>query len=150
MRTQTQPSPSTSTSSAAEILFTFRPPRLLAFSKALLALCLFLLAPRLACASEAFTGQWVGSYTNSVGESGNDSLFLTETPDGRLSGKWTGTIPISGRRINANTAQLRAGTAKRSYQITLVIQGNTMTLKYVATRLDSAGAYEGVAKLRRQ
>lgn len=50
-----------------------------------------------------------------------------------------------GRRINANTVQLRAGTATHSYQCTAVVRGNSMSMKYVATRLDRPGAYEGVS-----
>lgn len=113
------------------------------------ALVLLLLTPLVASAQESVTGQWAGTYTNSLGQRGNDSIVLSEG-GGRLAGTWTGNIPVSGRRVNANTVQLRARTATRSYQMTAVVRGNQMVLKYVATRLDSPGAYEGVATFTRR
>ncbi|MBS0659575.1 MAG: hypothetical protein JSR82_15135 [Verrucomicrobia bacterium] len=115
----------------------------------LFALLLLLLTPLAASAQESVTGQWAGTYTNSLGQRGHDSLYLTEG-GGRLTGTWTGNIPVAGRRVNANTIQLRGRTATRSYQMTAVVRGNQMTLKYVATRLDAAGAYEGVCTFTRR
>lgn len=96
-----------------------------------------------------FLGSWAGTYHNSTGQSGNDSLVLDETVNGALSGTWSGNIPVRGHRINANTAQLRGSTATRSYQITVTVGRNGMNFEYIATRLDSKGSYNRSVQFHR-
>ena len=93
-------------------------------------------------------GEWHGTYPNSVGGEGESHLPLQEDSKGNLRGTWDGT-PVRGERINGNAIELRARTEKRSYQITGTREGRTMVLRYLVARLDSAGVYDGTAKLRR-
>ena len=116
----------------------------------LLTLCVWFLAAQLASAADGFAGRWIGTYANSTGETGRDSLVVTEGPNGELRAVWTGNINLAGRRTNATSAQLSGRTAKRSYQITATVRGNAMTMQYLATRLDSSGTYSGAVSLRRQ
>jgi len=94
-------------------------------------------------------GGWRGHYTNSLGEEGASSLTLEEDSHGNLRGTWDG-ISVRGERINGNAIELRARTAKRSYQITGTREGRSMVLRYLVARLDSSGVYDGTAKLRRE
>jgi len=93
-------------------------------------------------------GEWRGHYQNSTGGEGDSKLFLHEDSGGHLHGTWDGT-PVRGRRISGDSIELRARTAKRSYQITGTREGRTMVLKYLVTRLDSSGTYDGSARLHR-
>ena len=94
-------------------------------------------------------GEWTGHYSNSVGEKGETSLSLREREDGTLRGTWDG-VEVRGRRVNQDTIELRGETATRSYQITGTRDGRAMELKYIATRLNSSGTYEGNARLHRR
>jgi hypothetical protein len=95
--------------------------------------------------SSKWSGNWQGRWENSVGESGDDSLALAEDSNGNLTGTWSGNVPVSGKKVDANTAHLGAHTSNRSYDIALTLNQGTMTLKYVAKRLDSQGSYKGTA-----
>jgi hypothetical protein len=94
-------------------------------------------------------GEWRGHYTNSLGGEGESSLTLHEDSKGNLRGMWDST-PVTGERINGNSIELRARTAKRSYQVTGTREGRVMVLRYLVARLDSTGVYDGTAKLHRQ
>jgi hypothetical protein len=94
-------------------------------------------------------GEWRSHYTNSVGDEGKSALSLHEDSHGNLSGTWDG-IPVRGDRINGNAIELRGRNDKRSYQITGTREGRVMILRYLVTRLDSSGVYDGTAKLRRE
>lgn len=94
-------------------------------------------------------GEWRGHYTNSVGGEGESALSLREDYQGNLSGTWDGTS-VRGDRINGNAFELRARNEKRSYQITGTREGRVMVLRYLVTRLDSSGVYDGTARLHRQ
>ncbi len=52
---------------------------------------------------------------------------------------------MSGRAAGANSAVLQGTTETRSYQITLSLKGNGLTMQYAATMLDSVGRYTGQA-----
>ena len=97
-----------------------------------------------------FAGQWYGRWSNSVGESGDDSLVLKEDQSGNISGVWTGNVPVSGRRINGYTLELQGSTATRFYQMTVTAAGTEITMQYTATRLNSSGSYSGTARLFRR
>jgi hypothetical protein len=109
-------------------------------------------AVSLTCAQDkvSFAGKWKGEWKNSAGETGRDTLALREDSDGSLSGKWTGDVALTGRRVNRNTLELRGATRTRSYQLTATVQGGVMTLKYLVTRLDAEGAYDGESILQRE
>jgi len=89
----------------------------------------------------------VGIWENSTGQKGKDSLELTEDAEGNLSGTWSGDVKVSGKRIDAGNARLTGSTATRSYQFTATRENGTVSLKYVAKRLDSWGTYEGKSTL---
>jgi hypothetical protein len=107
-------------------------------------------APRSAPSVPSVSGMWTGFWMNSVGEKQKDSLQLEEKTDGTISGTWSGSIRISGRRINATTLEFSGRTATRDYQVTVTLQGAVMTLDYVAKRLDAAGSYNGKSTLTRE
>lgn len=116
-----------------------------ALRSGLIALAILVLTHTAVSARDAksFAGRWVGHWSNSLGERGDDSLVLREDADGNISGIWTNEVHVSGQRINRNTIELTGQTSARSYQITATIEGGVMTLKYIATRLDSDGSYQG-------
>lgn len=91
-------------------------------------------------------GKWSGPWTNSLGEKGVSTLKLSEDSAGKLRGIWDG-IEVSGKRTDRNTIELQGKTKTRSYQVTGTITDGTMTLKYVATRLDADGSYDGQSTL---
>lgn len=97
----------------------------------------------------SFAGRWTGYWENSTGERGQDTLELNEDPDGHLTGTWTGTVPVSGRRTDERTAELHGRTDTRAYRIVVTAHGDGLTLRYTARRLDSSGEYEGESRLRR-
>lgn len=97
----------------------------------------------------SFAGKWSGPWSNSLGEEGESSLKLAEDADGKLSGVWDG-VQVKGERINKNTIELRGKNAKRSYQLTCTVSEGKMQVKYVVTRLDSEGSYDGKATLTKE
>ena len=93
-------------------------------------------------------GEWRGHYQNSTGGEGASTLTLREDAEGHLRGSWDG-VSVRGRRISGDSIELRGRTEKRSYQITGTREGRAMVLKYLTTRLDSKGSYDGSARLHR-
>jgi hypothetical protein len=113
----------------------------------LLAVCLS--TPAFAQRYASFAGRWTGTFENSLGERGQDSLDLSEDQDGNLTGMWTGNVRISGKRIDDATAELHGRTDTRGYRIFLTARRDELTLKYTARRLNSSGEYEGEARFTR-
>jgi len=97
----------------------------------------------------AFAGKWTGYWQNDAGEKGEDSLELSEDQDGHLTGTWTGTVQVSGRRTDERTAELHGRTDTRAYRIVVTAHRDGLTLKYTARRLDSSGEYGGESRLTR-
>jgi hypothetical protein len=93
-------------------------------------------------------GLWKGPWQNSCGQSGQDSLDLTEDANGNFEGLWTGEVKVQGRRLDASSAQLWAKTPTRDYHLTAALNQGVVTLSYVAKRLDASGSYEGKALLK--
>jgi hypothetical protein len=100
-------------------------------------------------AGPSVAGTWTGTWTNSLGERGNDSLVLEEKAGGVISGTWSGSVPVSGKRLTATTLELSGHTATRAYQMKATLEAGVMTLRYVARRLNAAGSYEGTSTLTR-
>jgi hypothetical protein len=94
-------------------------------------------------------GMWEGDFSNSLGEKGKSILELLDDEGGRLSGTWD-KVALKGRRVNANTVELEGKNASRSYQMTGTLSGDTLTLRYLVTRLNASGSYEGKARLVRK
>jgi len=94
-----------------------------------------------------WNGNWVGIWENSTGQKGKDSLELTQDAEGNLSGTWSGDVKVSGKPIDEGNARLVGRNAMRSYEFTATRENGTVHLKYVATRLDSGGSYEGKSTL---
>lgn len=107
-------------------------------------------APPAAPARAALTGSWKGTWTNSVGEKGPDSLVIEEAPDGTLAGTWSGNLRVAGRRVDATTLELTGRTSSRAYDVQGTLADGVLTLRYVAKRLDGRGSYEGTSALRRE
>lgn len=97
----------------------------------------------------SWAGTWEGTWENSVQERGKDTLELTEDAQGNLQGTWTGSVPLQGRRLNAQQASLEGRTARRAYQFEASLVDGVLTLKYTAQRLDGQGSYTGTSIFRR-
>jgi hypothetical protein len=96
-----------------------------------------------------FGGRWTGRWTNSVGETGDDTLDLVEDSARNLRGTWSGNVDVAGRQTDAASLALHARTKTRDYQITGSLRGEVLTMKYVATRLDQPGSYAGQSTFSR-
>jgi hypothetical protein len=108
-----------------------------------------LFSPAFAQRGDRIAGYWRGRWTNSGGETGRDTLALTELRNGRLRGVWTDIVEVSGQRHGPDSASLTGKTSKRSYEIDLVVSGgNTMQLNYVARNLQNGATYSGQSTLR--
>ena len=95
------------------------------------------------------TEKWAGTWTNSLGESGVDTLEITDDGSGNIKGVWSGNIVVTGQWLDKTTLKLSGRTATRDYQIKGTLQGNTLLLSYVATRLNTSGTYTGEEILTR-
>lgn len=93
-------------------------------------------------------GKWSGPWSNSLGEKGESSLKLGEDADGLIAGTWDG-VKVQGKRINRNTVELRGKNETRSYQLTCTVTDGRMQMRYVVTRLNMEGSYDGKATLTR-
>lgn len=98
----------------------------------------------------SLTGRWAGSWSNSVGESGADSLLLQEDGSGNLSGTWSGNIPVQGRRLSASEIELRGANGRRNFTIRGSLEGGQLVLRYTARRLDAPGSYTGESRFQRR
>ncbi len=96
------------------------------------------------------SGRWTGSWSNELGDKGVDAIELAEDQAGNISGLWSGTISVSGKRVNQDTIELSGQTPMRSYQATATVLGGQMTLTYIVTRLDEGGSYQGTSTLSRK
>jgi len=96
-----------------------------------------------------FAGKWTGEWSNSLGESGNDSLVLSEEANGNLSGLWSNEVTVSGQLTGSDTASLVGQTATRDYRIRARVEGDRMTLTYSAARLNAEGSYNGESRFTR-
>lgn len=102
-----------------------------------------------ATAPASFGGRWAGTWTNSVGESGPDTLTLREDASGNLSGVWSGYVEVHGRRLSPTSLELRGSTANRAFTIRGQLVGGELVLRYTARRLDGQGSYEGESRFQR-
>jgi hypothetical protein len=94
-------------------------------------------------------GYWTGTWNNSLGQSGTETLRIADSRNGSFTGVWSGATAISGRWLTNNTFQFNAFTPTRTYQVQGSVQGLAMSLTYTATPLDSTGSYTGQEKLNR-
>lgn len=96
------------------------------------------------------SGEWIGTWSNSVGESGADTLALQEDRLGNLSGVWSGNIPVRGRRLSLTEIELRGSNARRDFTVRGTLQGEELVLRYNARRLDAQGSYTGECHFRKK
>ena len=96
----------------------------------------------------SLTGRWSGDWTNSLGESGTSTLKLREDEDGNLTGSWDG-IDVTGKRSNGTAIELQGQNGKRSYQLTASVNNGVIKMRYIVTRLDTNGSYDGKVTLTR-
>lgn len=97
----------------------------------------------------SLSGRWNGTWHNSVGESGPDSLELQEDAQGNLSGTWSGSVAVTGRRTDASHLELHGRTSTREFNVQGVLEGGQLRLTYVARRLNAEGSYRGESRLTR-
>lgn len=97
----------------------------------------------------SLTGNWTGTWTNTVGETGPDQLSLQEEASGNLSGTWSGNIPVQGHRLSANQIELSGSNANRAFTIRGEFQGGELILRYTARRLNAPGSYTGESRFHR-
>lgn len=95
-----------------------------------------------------FAGTWSGTWWNSTGQNGALTMRLSEDSAGRLNGNWD-DVKVTGNRTNNTTLELRGTNPTRSYHYTATIHNGKMRIKYVATRLDADGFYDGGCTLTR-
>ena len=100
-------------------------------------------------APPSLTGKWTGTWTNTVGESGSDSLTLQEDGSGNLSGIWSGKIEVRGRRLSADQIELSGASPTRAFSIRGEFRGGELRLRYTARRLDATGSYSGESRFQR-
>ena len=95
-------------------------------------------------------GTWTGTWSNNLGERGTTHLQLTRSPGGGLAGVWDGMAIIGGQLPGLEGRfHFQTRSANRAYRVDAHLSGDTMTLRYVATRLDGSGVYQGEATIRR-
>jgi len=95
-------------------------------------------------------GNWTGTWSNNLGERGTTRLQLTKSPAGGLAGVWDGMAIVGGQLPGPEGRfHFQTRSANRAYRIDAVLSGDTITLRYVATRLDGSGQYHGEATIRR-
>jgi hypothetical protein len=68
---------------------------------------------------------------------------LEESPDGALSGTWSGSVRVSGRRTGPATLELSGRTRARAYSVRGRLEGATLVLEYDVERLDARGRNRG-------
>lgn len=99
-------------------------------------------------ASRSLTGNWAGTWSNTVGETGPDQLSLQEDSSGNLSGTWSGNIAVRGRRLSANQIELSGANPTRAFTIRGEVRGQELILRYTARRLNAPGSYTGESRFR--
>jgi hypothetical protein len=95
------------------------------------------------------SGSWSGTYTNTRGESGTETLDIKEGSNGVLEGLWGGAQIVNGRR-SGDALTWEAHVQDRDYKVsgTISSDGKRMTLKYSVID-PSRGNYSGVDELAR-
>jgi hypothetical protein len=104
--------------------------------------------PRLS-APIRIAGSWTGTWENSLGETGTETLVLKEDSEGNLSGVWWDVLRIKGKRLDSHRFVFEGATETRAYQSVARFQGNQLIITYTATRLDEGGTYTGKSVLQR-
>ena len=97
--------------------------------------------------SVGISGSWSGTYKNTRGESGTETLDIKEESNGVLKGLWGGAQIVNGRR-NGDAVTWEARVEARDYKVsgTISSDGKRMTLKYSV--IDPLrGNYSGVEEL---
>jgi hypothetical protein len=95
------------------------------------------------------SGSWSGTYNNTRGESGAETLDIKEESNGVLKGLWGGAQIVNGRR-SGDAVTWEARVEARDYKVsgTISRDGKRMTLKYSVID-PSRGNYSGVDELAR-
>jgi hypothetical protein len=86
--------------------------------------------------AEGISGYWTGYWRNSNGSSDYDSLRVTESPSGRISGVWGKGYRIYGQRTAPNTYQWEAMSEGSHYRAQARVFGPRMQINYSVTYPD--------------
>ncbi len=81
-----------------------------------------------------FSGNWTGSYENSRGGSGAETLELSEN-SGSLQGVWSG-VAVTGERLGNSSFYLEGKLGQRTYRVIGRVAKGQLTLNYSATAAD--------------
>ena len=100
--------------------------------------------------SESLSGAWVGTWSNSLQETGPDSLTLSEDSAGGLTGVWSGNIQVQGRRLSSTEFELQGRNDRRQFLIRGRLEGEKLRLTYTAQRLDAQGSYSGESRFQKR
>jgi hypothetical protein len=92
-----------------------------------------------------FAGQWSGTYANSKGGVGEDTLRLAENA-GKLSGDWSG-LAVKGERLGNATLYLTAERGEIRYRLIGRLSEGQLILSYSAT--SKTTRYTGSSMLKR-
>jgi hypothetical protein len=94
---------------------------------------------------EEFSGNWTGSYENSAGGSGTETLELTENAEG-LKGVWSG-VEVTGERLGNASFYLQGKLGQRNYRVLGRVAKGQLVLNYSATTANER--YTGWSTLAR-
>ncbi len=94
-------------------------------------------------------GTWRGTWKNSSGKVGPDSLSLTEQTDGTFRGIWSGYVRIRGTRLDSRTFVIQGGTSDRCYLGVGLVADGKILLCYSASGLKAKGIYGGWCDLEK-
>ena len=97
----------------------------------------------------SMAGVWSGGWRNSVEESGPETLDVLLSQDEKLSGTWSGNVPVKGERIGQGIIYFEGMTPDRFYRCAGRVEGPHLRLNYVAHRTNGDGHYYGWAELGR-
>ena len=78
-----------------------------------------------------FSGNWTGSYENSRGGTGEESLDLSENSD-RLKGVWSG-VAVTGERLGNASFYLEGKLGQRTYRVLGRVAKGQLVLNYSAS-----------------
>jgi Caspase domain len=82
----------------------------------------------------SLTGSWQGTYENSLSNSGQETLRITEQ-DSAIIGDWSG-VQVTGVRLGNTSFHLSGRSGKRHYTIVGLFEKDQLILHYAATAPD--------------
>jgi len=94
-----------------------------------------------------FAGNWAGSYINTKGQGGKETLEVNEDANGDLTAMWTDGVRLRGERVGPDVFYLEGTAGARSYRIAGLVEDGRVLLHYAAHGPE-AERYYGLSTLR--